>query len=77
MIKFMEVEGQQKPAIIVNAVSGIGDVRELRKALVEIMETCLSDDKTKQFVSALSLWYLTRLIDETTIECPEEKGGQV
>lgn len=77
MIRFLEVEGKQVPAIIVNVVYGVEEVRELRKALVEIMETCLSDDKTKQFVSALSLWYLTRLIDETTIECPEEKGGEV
>lgn len=75
MIKYVDVNGHTKPAIVVNCIDDISQVRELRKALIDVMETCLSSDQTKEYTSSTSLWYLTRLIDETTVECPNEKGG--
>ena len=75
MIKFIEVNGYQKPAIIVDCIDDISQVRQLRKSLVNIMEVCLSSEQAKDFARSTSLFILSRLIDETTIECPDEKGG--
>ena len=77
MIKFIEVNGYQKPAIIVDCIDDISQVRQLRKSLVNIMEVCLSSEQAKDFARSTSLFILSRLIDETTIECPDEKGGAV
>lgn len=72
MIKYIEINGIQRPAIVMDQLVVPGDVRDLRKALVDCLETCLSSETTKDFTKSTSLWYLVRLIDETTID---EKGG--
>ena len=77
MIKYVEVNGKQMPAIVLDVVADIADVRELRKALINVMEACVSTETNKQFTKAVSLWFLTRLIDETTIDGPIMKGGDV
>lgn len=74
MIKFVELDGWNYPAIIIKCIDDIQAVRDLRKSLIDIMETCVSSDAAKDFTSSTSLWHLIRLIDETTVECPEKKG---
>ena len=76
MIKYVDVDGKQKPAIVMDCIDDIQAIREFRKGMVDVLTTCVSSDQTKDFTSSTSLWYLINLIDETTIECSNEKGGK-
>ena len=67
MITYIDINGQQKPAIVVDYINTIDDIRELRNALVDVMTTCVKDEDCKQKTQAASLWHLINLIDETTI----------
>lgn len=71
MIKRINVNGITRMAILMDELLVPGDIRELRNALVDCLETCLSSERSKRFTKAESLRYIVRLIDETTIE---EKG---
>jgi len=75
MIKPVVVDGCTKLAIVVDCIETNDDVRELRNALIDVMETCVSDERSKDITKSTSLWYILRLIDETTTLCREEKGG--
>lgn len=77
MVKYVKVDGVTKPAIVMDCVDDIQAIREFRKCMVDVLTTCLSSDQAKDFTSSTSLWYLVHLIDETTIECPNKKGGEV
>lgn len=76
MIKYVDVDGKQKPAIVMDCIDDIREIREFRKGMVDVLTTCVSSDQAKDFTSSTSLWYLIHLIDETTIECSNEKGGK-
>ena len=77
MIKYVNMDGRTVPAIVIECLDDIQAIRELRKGLVDVLETCVLTEETKDCTKHTSLWYLIRLIDETTIECPEKKGGKV
>ena len=72
MIKYVKHNGQIRPAIIMDELLFTEDIREFREALVWVLEECLSNERSKETTNYTSLWFLVRLIDETTIE---EKGG--
>ncbi len=76
MIAYVKHNNVVYPAIVMECIETPDDVRTLRKALVDIMETCVSNEDTKDITSSTSLWYLTRLIDETTIECHKNNNNQ-
>ena len=67
MIKYVEHNGQTRPAIIMDELLFTEDIREFREALVWVLEECLSNERSKETTNYTSLWFLVRLIDETTI----------
>ena len=71
MIKTLNIDGKKSVAIIANEVNSPEGVRELRKALFEVLENSVSSDEVKNITPSLSLWYLIQLI--RALE-PEEKG---
>ncbi|MBR1557453.1 MAG: hypothetical protein IJ647_06810 [Prevotella sp.] len=75
MIKPVVVDGRTKLVIVVDCIETNDDVRELRNALIDVMETCVADERSKDITKSMSLWYTLRLIDETTTLCNEVKGG--
>ena len=72
MIKYIDHDGIKRPVIMMDELIVNGDIREFRSALLDVLSTCLLNEELKESTKSLSLWYLVRLIDETTIE---EKGG--
>lgn len=67
MIKRIKLDGVTRIAIFMDELIVPGDVRELRSALLDCLETCLASEKSKRFTKAESLRYMVRLIDETTV----------
>lgn len=75
MIKPVLVGGRTKLAIVVDCIETSENLRDLREALIDVMETCVAEERAKDITKATSLWYILRLIDETTTMSNEVKGG--
>lgn len=72
MIRKVTVDGKERLAIIAREISSRNEVTELRKALFEVLESCISSDEVKNIISSLSLWYVVQLIQDLE---PEGEGG--
>lgn len=67
MIKYIEENGIKRPVIMLDELLYAGDIREMRQALMDVLENCLLNKRIKNRIKSISLWYLIRLIDGTTI----------
>ena len=67
MIKYIEENGIKRPVIMLDELLYVGDIREMRQALMDVLENCLLNKRIKNRIKSISLWYLIRLIDGTTI----------
>ena len=72
MIKTVTVDGKERLAIISKEVGSRNEVTELRRALFDVLESCISSDEVKNLIPSLSLWYVMQLIQALE---PEGEGG--
>ena len=74
MIQMVTCGGRTMPAVTLSHVTSMDGVRELRDALNEVLETCLSSEENKDNTKAVSLWFLQQTITDLTQAL--EEGGE-
>lgn len=74
MIARVEMNGKKVLAVTLPEGGSMSDVRKLRSALMDVMETCLSSDESKDNTASISLWFLLRMIHELE-DCIEKDDG--
>ena len=73
MITKIEQNGHKTLAISVPSVTTMGDVRELRDALSDMLESCLASDDGKENTPSMAIYFVLQMIRELTNDI--EKGG--
>ena len=66
MVTMIEQCGRKVPAVVFSHVGDLNGVRDLRDALNEVLETCLSSEENKDNTKAMSLWFLQQVITDLT-----------
>lgn len=73
MITKIEMDGKKVLAISIPSVTNMGDVRELRAALMDMVETCVASDESKDNTPCMAIYFVMQMIRELTSDI--EKGG--
>ena len=66
MIKYTEVEGHPRLAIVIPGICDMDRIEELRDALFDVVEVNLFDEECKEAVSSSSLFWVMTMIRELT-----------
>lgn len=63
----------KKLAVSFPLLDSMSGVRDLRNALSEVLDSCLSSDETKNNTPSMALWTVLQLVRELSTDI-EEKG---
>lgn len=64
MLEVVYVKGEPRMAMIVPEVCDRARARDLRNALLDMLDVCLASEDGKDAVSSISLFWVMRLIRE-------------
>lgn len=76
MIIPVNCKGKMYLALAIPGITMRSDVKELRNALLDLLDGCLADDDTKDNTPSLSMWLVLRMIVELNKDLEDKERGE-